>query len=104
MSKAMKTAGKLFTIAMLVPLIWLSGCSTPARRMNEIQVGMTRADVLSVLGQPISKGVDGDSEILYYKLAENISDYSHSFWGGQPYYVKITDGKVAAYGRQGASQ
>jgi hypothetical protein len=46
---------------------------------------------------------DGN-EVLYYKMAESVSDYSHSFRGGQPYYVKLKDGKVESYGRQGEAK
>ena len=72
--------------------------------MNQIRPGMTRAEVIQALGNPVSTGMNEGSEVLYYKMAENVSDYSHSFWGGQPYYVKLKDGKVESYGRQGETK
>ncbi len=92
---------KKLIAAVLLALV--VGCSTSASKMVLISPGMTRADVIANLGTPVSTGFQDGFEFLYFKLAENVSDYSHSFWGGQPYFVKLKDGKVVAYGRQGSS-
>lgn len=72
----------------------LLGCETNATRTGNLRVGMTKAEVVSVLGKPTSMGADRQSEVLYYRLLE----------GGLPgetrtYYVRFVDGKVDAFGR-----
>ncbi len=88
---------KLFAFALL---IFVVGCSTSASKVSLLTPGMSRGDVIAALGTPVSTGYQDGFEFLYFKLAENVSDYSYSFLGGQPYYVKLKDGKVVAYGRQ----
>ncbi len=68
---------KLFALILLLLVV---GCSTSASRVTLLTPGMARADVIAALGTPVSTGYEDGFEVLYFKLAENMSDYSHSFW------------------------
>ncbi len=73
----------------------LAGCATSAVRMNDLRPGMTKAEVVNILGTPSSTSSDGTSEYLNYILDPG------GLYPMTPYYVKITDGRVTHYGRQG---
>jgi len=73
----------------------LFGCAT-AYKISDIRTGMSRAEVVTVLGNPAGTGVDGDREYLNYKLLESAHD-----WGPTPYTVVLQDGKVVSFGRHG---
>lgn len=82
-------------MVMLVMLtIFVGGCAGSASMMNSLNVGMTKADVINVLGAPDYTGAKKDTEILCYNLTT----------GGlfkDSYFVIIKEGKVDRFGRQG---
>jgi len=105
-------------IASIMALILLSGCATTFRpwRLSEIEEGMDRAHVVSILGEPDSSKVKNGSEFLYYSYSENYnpapanddfraSDINREFREQQlkrslkeyNYAVKLVDGKVQNY-------
>jgi hypothetical protein len=87
----MKT--KSFLAAGLVVLL-LAGCYTPSSKMNHVQIGMSEADAVKVLGQPVSRGENKDGSVtLYYSLQEIFGSPP------MPYSVHLTGGKVESYGR-----
>jgi hypothetical protein len=63
--------------------------------MNDLNIGMTKADVIKVMGEPNFASGSGDVEILSYKLKTGCC-FSETF------FVKIKDGKVERYGQQGS--
>jgi hypothetical protein len=81
---------------LIVPLVLLAlaGCETNATRTRDLRVGMTKADVISVLGTPMSMGADRQSEILYYRLTEGTIGTET-----RAYFVRVVDGKVDSFGR-----
>src|SRR5262245_22545716 len=82
-----------------VCLLLLTGCVWPgARKMNDLRLGMTKQEVLDVMGPPVGTGAEGKAEFLYYKLDEQ----SFLRSGGYlvPYVVKLVEGRVEYYGRQ----
>ena len=91
----MKTKLAIIGLAALLA----AGCLAPASKINGVSIGMTKAQALQVMGQPVSVTSDGHAEFLNYALAEGDRD-----WGGAltPYEIKMVDGKVAAYGRAGS--
>lgn len=76
-----------FAVAMLV------GCTT-GEKIHEVQVGMTKQQVLSILGTPDGDAVKGSTEQIQY------SNRLASGWGWDKgdYYVTFEDGKVVSYG------
>jgi outer membrane protein assembly factor BamE (lipoprotein component of BamABCDE complex) len=90
----MKMKFLLFALAAL----FLAGCIdvvTPSTQINKVHLGMSEAEVIKILGQPVSKAENKDgSTTLYYTLRE--------IWGSinaAPYSVKLVNGKVDSYGR-----
>ncbi|MCU0559417.1 MAG: outer membrane protein assembly factor BamE [Desulfobacterales bacterium] len=69
----------------------LCGC---AGKMNEVRLGMTREQVVSAVGAPSSTSEMGATTYLKYQLC---SDWIFT----DRYYVRLTDGKVDAFGRVG---
>jgi outer membrane protein assembly factor BamE (lipoprotein component of BamABCDE complex) len=86
------------SIAVLIMALLLGGCAT-AHKISSVQLGMTKDDVISVMGKPISVSAQGGAEYLNYALSETDDD---AFMGWtKPYYVRLIDGKVESYGRTG---
>lgn len=74
------------------------GCAT-AQKMNQIRVGMSKSQVIAIIGPPVSVSAKDGIEYLNYKLSETGDD---AFLGlGTPYYVRIVNGRVDAFGRHG---
>jgi len=80
-------------IALLLLVLLLSGCATAAR-LNSVQVGMTRDQVIQAAGVPGSTSQMGNTEYLKYQL---INDWIFT----DRYFVRLTDGRVDAFGRVG---
>jgi outer membrane protein assembly factor BamE (lipoprotein component of BamABCDE complex) len=86
----------------LLPLLVIcsvSGCVlTPtAHKMDRLELGMSRQDVIGALGRPVSKGADPSGETLYYRFSETGADEINGI--ASAFFVKIVDGKVEAFGR-----
>jgi hypothetical protein len=71
----------------------LMGCAT-ASKMNSVSLGMTRDQVVGAIGDPSSTSEMGNTQYLKYQLC---SDWIFT----DRYYVRLTDGKVDAFGRVG---
>jgi len=62
-------------------------------------MGMTKDEVIKVMGNPVSVSAKEGTEYLNYKLSETNDD---AFMGWtRPYYVRLINGKVDSYGRSG---
>jgi len=67
--------------------------------MNSVSIGMTKQEVISVLGPPTSTSAKEGVEYLNYRFSETDD---HAFNGiTSPYFVRIINGKVDSYGRLG---
>jgi hypothetical protein len=89
----MKT--RFLTIGLAAMLA--AGCKTSSKELNKVHLGMPEAEVVKILGEPESKAESKDgSKTLYYSLAE-------LGVGNVPYSVKLVNGKVDSYGRDGAT-
>jgi outer membrane protein assembly factor BamE (lipoprotein component of BamABCDE complex) len=78
----------------LCAILLFTGCQTgwiKANRMNKLNLGMTRAQVMKILGEPHSTERQGNTETLWY-----LEDQGN--WVHQPYYVTFVDEAVKAYG------
>ena len=89
---------KIKFILTLVMALLVGGCQTPSNQLNKVHLGMSEADVIKILGPPASIADNHDGKTLYYTLRED--------WAGATlaqYSVKLIDGKVDYYGRDGGS-
>lgn len=80
------------TIAMVAILV---GCSTSAQRLADVSPGMTKAQVIDVLGSPESVSGQGGGEVFIYTLSNS---WNSSVWN-EKYYVQFIDGLVVKYGK-----
>lgn len=76
-------------------LLGTFGCLTHSSRLEKINVGMTREQVIEKLGKPDAARVEGEKEYLVFMLRENFQNTSI-----QPYYVRLRQGRVQEFGRQ----
>ena len=82
----------------IVVISLLTGCAT-ARKINRVQVGMTKSQVIEVMGKPTSISAKSGTEYLNYNLSETGDD---AFLGNTShYFVRLINGTVDAYGRAG---
>ena len=79
--------------ALGLAALLLLGCAG-AGKMNSVQLGMTKDQVISAIGNPSSTSEMGNTQYLKYQLC---SDWIFT----DRYYVRLTDGSVDAFGRVG---
>lgn len=82
--------GWRFLVVGLATLLFLNCAS----QMNHVQLGMTEDQVIQAVGTPSSTSAMGDALYLKYQLC---SDWIFT----DRYYVRLTNGKVDAFGRVG---
>jgi outer membrane protein assembly factor BamE (lipoprotein component of BamABCDE complex) len=87
----MKT--RLFASALFLVVALLAGCAT-AEKLNLIQIGMTKGQVVAILGQPDSTSAQSNIEYYTYYLTNDSARY-----GNQPYMVRLVGGQVESFGR-----
>jgi len=82
------------TTAMgLLAIALLAGCVT-ADKLNDVRIGMTKEQVVSLLGTPDSTSAQGNIEYLTYYLATDTT-----YGRDVPYMVRLVNGKVESFGR-----
>lgn len=62
--------------------------------INKVSLGMNKAQVIEVMGSPTSTSATEGVEYLNYTLIE-------AFGVNAPYFVRLKNGKVDAYGKRG---
>lgn len=83
---------------VLILMALIVGCAT-SHKINKIGIGMTKQQVIEVLGPPVSTSATSGVKYLNYRFSET---GDHAFYGiTTPYFVRIVDGMVEAYGRLG---
>ena len=87
-----------YLIPAVFTLALLAGCAT-ANKISGVQLGMTKDDVVKVMGKPTSISAQGGSEYLNFNLSETGND-AFKGWT-KSYYVRLINGKVESYGRTG---
>src|SRR3989338_3734096 len=87
----------------LVIFTVVCGCATgsakyPADKMNFLEVGMTRHQVVQILGMPNSTSAIDNTVYLLYMLHErnHPPDREHT-----EFFVRVVNGKVESFGRSG---
>jgi len=96
-----------FCIALCVSVV-LAGCVSSSSHLNSVSIGMTKPDVIKVMGQPTDTRGNSHAEFLIYHLASEpwiarAAAYHQGVagYGEDDYCIRLVDGKVDAYGRQG---
>src|SRR5580658_5153113 len=83
---------KITSLAVLI-VVLLAGCAT-AEKLNDVHIGMTKDQVIALLGTPDSTSAQANVEYLTYYL-EGDPDYGRD----RPYMVRMVDGRVESFGR-----
>lgn len=83
----------------LIFTILLISCAS-SKKLNKISIGMSKDQVIKILGKPVSIASPGENlEFLNYRFSETSDD---AFYGiTTPYYVLMEYGRVVQYGREG---
>ncbi len=81
-------------ILLIVIAALVSGCA-PWIGMHNIQLGMSKPEVLQQMGKPNNSSGSGSEEYLWYIPVNR-------FW--ERYYVHLVNGKVEAYGQLGKQE
>jgi predicted oxidoreductase (fatty acid repression mutant protein) len=81
-------------IIMFLSVIFLLGCAESFQRMNNLKIGMTKQEVIEVIGAPNSTSATKNVEYLKYRISTGL------FYTDE-YYVRLLDGKVESYGQKG---
>lgn len=85
-------------VAAIATVILVTACAT-AHKISQVRIGMTKEEVIAVMGPPSSTSAQGGREYLNYALSETDD---HAFMGiTTPYYVRLINGKVESFGRTG---
>jgi outer membrane protein assembly factor BamE (lipoprotein component of BamABCDE complex) len=83
---------KTFYICLCLVLICLliAGCTTYKSQTNRIQVGMTKQQVINIMGQPRDRKIEENTERWYYWKNSYGGFSSSSVW------IYFTDGRVSS--------
>lgn len=86
-----------------VPIVAISvvliGCSG-SPKMNQLSLNMTKSEVIKIMGQPDSTAAKDNVEYMEYMLWRGFWDRRPGDYS-DPYFVRIVNGKVDAYGKRG---
>ncbi len=81
--------------------LFLVGCTTTSDSMTDISMGMTKGEVIKLLGKPDSVSATNGVEYMTYTLRTETS-FTRNTWGYQgQYFVRLLNGRVDAYGKVG---
>jgi hypothetical protein len=79
-------------------LLFAVGCAT-AGRINNVSLGMSKSQVIDVMGIPDHTKAIYGQEVLVYNLYDSANDAFAKF--GHEYWIVIREGGVVQYGRAG---
>jgi hypothetical protein len=82
---------------VLAGALIVAACAT-SPRTNRLSIGMTKQEVISVMGQPVSTAAYGKTELLRYSLSTP-NQVVHGL--EEEYFVRLVDGQVESYGMMG---
>lgn len=88
---------KIYTTILICSFLIL-GCATTSR-INRVSIGMSKSQVLEVMGQPYSTSANIEVEYLIYRLSTGL--YLGQKTYQEPYYVRLRNGSVDSFGRVG---
>jgi hypothetical protein len=99
-----KGVGVMKAYLGLAAIILVIGCATSASNLNKVSRGMSKAEVVELLGEPESTAAKQDVEFLVYSLRERIARPGEAMLPMSvlgKYFVRLVNGKVESYGRLG---
>ena len=79
---------------ILLAIVLLFGCAASSKKMNRLQLGMTKAEVIKAMGSPKSASANQNIEYLRYRFRTD------GLFTAE-YYVRLRKGKVDAFGKAG---
>ena len=79
--------------------MFLFGCAG-APKMNNLSLGMTKSEVINVMGPPDSVSAKGGTEYMKYDLWRDFWDRKPGDYS-DPYFVRLIHDKVESYGKIG---
>jgi len=85
----------ILTAFVLLLAALFTGCTT-ADKLNDLRIGMSKDQVIAMLGKPDSTSAQANIEYLTYYLT---NDSSYNYGRDQPYMVRLVEGKVESFGR-----
>ena len=91
---------KLILLFAAVVLVGCTAIDYSAKDMSELEVGMTKQQVVAAKGKPLERSVNGETEYLIYAVILKNVFYPE----GVPhdkYYVRLVEGKVNSFGKLG---
>ena len=83
----------------LLIVIFICGCATLASKMNKLSIGMNKAQVIEIMGDPITTRASEANEFLKYKLYDTAYDALNT--SKSEFWVGLQNNKVYFYGRPG---
>ena len=78
---------------LILAVFFLSACAS-SNRLNRLSLGMDKSEVLKIMGSPTATSAHEKTEYLTYDLIRP----GVGLW---PYFVRLKEGKVDAYGMVG---
>ena len=82
-------------------LLFLVGCTTSSDSMTELSMGMTKGEVIKLLGKPDSVSATNGIEYFTYTLRTETSFTRNTFGYQGQYFVRLVNGRVDSYGKVG---
>ena len=79
---------------ILLAIVLLFGCAASSKKMNRLQLGMTKVEVIKAMGSPKSASANKNIEYLRYRFRTDGLFTSE-------YYIRLHEGTVDAFGRVG---
>ena len=112
---------KIMRLSILLILALLVGCAGTAKKTNSLSLGMTKAEVISAMGDPISTRASDGAEYMIYELSSGTGAGAAAACGmagiftlgiiyaddrctgglKEEYFMKFIDGKLDSYGKVG---
>src|SRR6266481_4037757 len=90
----MRRIGQISSVFVLASLTLLVASCVTGEKMSSLSPGMTKDQVISLLGHPDGYQAEGDSEVLRY-TNKLVSGWS---WDRADYYAILRGGKLVEYG------
>ena len=83
-------------IGIAIVSVLLSGCFAKAGRTSGVNYGMSKQEVVAVMGAPVSVSTQGNSQSLSYSVCDTDNQTLSGIM--RPYVVRLIDGRVESYG------
>ena len=88
-----------FLIGIAIVSVLLSGCVAKAGRTSRVNQGMSKQEVIAVMGAPVSVSTHGSSQYFNYSVCDTENQTLNGIM--RPYVVRLIDGRVESYGTTG---